>query len=136
MFIDDEKMKSRKSRDGRAVFYITITALAACVLMFVGLMNFAHAEGFDRARMVLTGDIGETRLYLDLERAIEPIAETVVDPMTTSSTHNLGYETSIDRRLSTALGLGAFIFVAGLSQMISRGVERDPAPRARWHSEA
>ncbi len=40
MFLDDEKVgRSPKARESRALFLIAMTALAACVVMVVGLMS-------------------------------------------------------------------------------------------------
>nr|WP_298105055.1 hypothetical protein [uncultured Shinella sp.] len=40
MFLDDEKVGSKpKVRESRALFLIAMTALAACVVMVVGLMS-------------------------------------------------------------------------------------------------
>ena len=40
MFLDDEKVgRSPKARESRALFFIAMTALAACVVMVVGLMS-------------------------------------------------------------------------------------------------
>ncbi|MCF3642334.1 hypothetical protein LXM94_20390 [Rhizobium sp. TRM95111] len=49
MFLDDETTsKKQKARETRAVFYMAITALAACVVMVFGLMSAAKAGHAER----------------------------------------------------------------------------------------
>ena len=149
MFIDDEKSaRDHRRREGRAVLYITATALAACVLMVLGLLNVAHAKTIDAPADILQGDIGETHLVLDVRDAVqheEPLAVTVfqevaadapVDPVTTASTATDDDAASIDRRLGAALTLAALVALAGLAQMASRSIDPAPARPAPWRSEA
>ncbi|MBD9373257.1 hypothetical protein IB238_11570 [Rhizobium sp. ARZ01] len=136
MFIDDEKpARDHRRREGRAVFYITVTALAACVLMIVGLMNVAQANSFDDTPTVLQGEIGETHVSLAFDHAD---TDATVDLTTTASIKRNEHDASstIDERLAAALGLAGFIVVAGVSQMFSRGMHRSPASAAPWRSEA
>ncbi|SOC45835.1 hypothetical protein SAMN05892877_11864 [Rhizobium subbaraonis] len=145
MFIDDEKMvRDGRRRESRAIVYITVTALAACVLMIVGLMKVASAATFDDERSILHGKFGETSLALDLPPAgpalgtdTDLLAVDGIDRMATASTKAQGdKETSIDRRLATALGLSGLITLAGLSQIAGRSLNRGPSPNVPWHSEA
>ncbi|HVK89798.1 MAG TPA: hypothetical protein VM468_00045 [Mycoplana sp.] len=148
MFIDDEKSpRDHRRREGRAVLYITVTALAACVLMVLGLMNVAHAMNSDDHVGILQGEVGETHLVLDfgnVHRSDEALAVTVfekvagdppVDPTTTASTA-MDEAASIDRRLTAALVLAALIAISGLGQIIGRGIDKAPASAAPWRSEA
>ncbi|PTM92631.1 hypothetical protein [Mycoplana dimorpha] len=148
MFIDDEKSaRDHRRREGRAVLYITATALAACVLMVLGLLNVANAMPIDASVAILQGDIGETHLVLDVRDAVqreEPLAVTVfqevagdapVDPVTTASTAT-DDAASIDRRLGAALTLAALVALAGLAQMAGRRIDPAPARAAPWRSEA
>lgn len=145
MFIDDEKMvRDGRRRESRAVVYITVTALAACVLMIVGLMNVASAATFDDERSILQGKFGETTLALDLHRSgpafhtdADLHAVDGIDTMTTASTTFYGdKETSLDRRLATAIGLSGLITLAGLSQIAGRSSNGGPSPNVPWRSEA
>ncbi|NVP57842.1 hypothetical protein [Mycoplana rhizolycopersici] len=150
MFIDDEKMvRDGRRRESRAVVYITVTALAACVLMIVGLMNVASAATFDDERSILQGQFGETRLALDLHRSgptfdagADLLAVDGIDRMTTASTKTSDDKatrdeaSSVDRRLATAIGLSGLITLAGLSQIAGRSSNGNPSPNVTWHSEA
>ncbi len=149
MFLDDEKdFRDRRKREGRTVLYITLTALAACVLMFVGLMNVANARELVDERTVISGMIGDTRLSLDLgpRHAADhagasglsvPVLSDGLDAMTTAATAaDEDDATSIDRRLATALGLGALIVVAGVGQLAGRATETLPSEPQRRSSEA
>lgn len=148
MFIDDEKpARNYRRREGRAVFYITVTALAACVLMLFGLMNVAQANLIDDDGLVIEGEIGDTRVLLavSLDGTGQPAnASTVledkathiaIDPTTTASTTSNAHTAStIDHRLTVALVLAGFIVVAGVGQLMNRGTRhRPPVP---WRSEA
>lgn len=146
MFIDDEKQtRDDRRRERRAAFYITVTALAACVLMIVGLMNVARAGSFDDTGLTLRGEFGETHVLLavnpaDHLRSAGPMAllgsDVVIDPTTTASIERNGHEaTTIGQRLTAALTLSGFIAAAGVSQLISRGTHRHASP-APWRSEA
>ncbi len=146
MFLDDEKdFRDRRKREGRTVLYITLTALAACVLMFVGLMNVANARELVDERTVISGVIGDTRLSLDLGPRdaaghagnVGPVLSDGLDAMTTAATAaDEDAATSIDRRLATALGLGALIVVAGVGQLAGRATETLPSEPQRRSSEA
>ena len=153
MFIDDEKaVRDHRRREGRTVLYITLTALAACVLMFVGLMNVANAAALDDERKVIDGMTGDTHLSLDFGTTgavnttghagritiSAPALSDGLDTMTTAATAHADDEdaTSIDRRLATALGLGALIVVAGVGQLAGRATETLPAGDTRRSSEA
>lgn len=147
MFIDDEKpARNYRRREGRAVFYITVTALAACVLMLFGLMNVAQANLIDDDGLVIQGEIGDTRVLLavSLDSAGQPAnasnikhkaTHIAIDPTTTASTTpNAQPVSSIDHRLTIALVLAGFIVVAGIVQLMNRGTRHKPP--APWHSEA
>ncbi|MDR6757751.1 hypothetical protein J2Y48_003048 [Mycoplana sp. BE70] len=146
MFIDDEKpARNYRRREGRAVFYITVTALAACVLMLFGLMNVAQANLIDDDGLVIQGEIGDTHVLLavSLDGSDQPAkpntalkdTATHIDPTTTASTPpNAHAASTIDHRLTVALVLAGFIVVAGVGQLMNRGTRhRPPAP---WRSEA
>lgn len=156
MFIDDEKaVRNHRRKEGRAALYITITALAACILMFVGLMNVARAAPLDDERGLLEEPIGGTYVSLDLRhsgrgddgrltRVADPAfglpALDGIDLLTTAATGPARDDdddaASIDRRLAMALGLAAFIVVAGVGQMVGRNTDGSSGPGARWRSEA
>lgn len=150
MFLDDEKdFRDSRKREGRTALYITLTALAACVLMFVGLMTVANAGELGDEHKVISGMIGDTRLSLDVSardaaghagkraRSAPPLSDGL-DTMTTAATAG-GQDddaTSIDRRLAAALGLGALIVVAGVGQLAGRTIETLSSKAAHRSSEA
>lgn len=131
MFFDDEKARNDRRRDRRAVLYITATALAACVLMIVGLLNTAHAQPFDHGRMILEGEIGATPIVLDLDHGGRALDPTVTHATKTASAG----DASVDRRLAAGIALASLVTVAGVSQLLAGSDERSDAP-APWRSEA
>ena len=99
---------------------------------------------FDDERSILQGKFGETTLSLDLHRSA-PASYTAadlhavdgIDTMTMASTNFDGdKETSLDRRLATAIGLSGLITLAGLSQLAGRSSNGGPSPNVTWRSEA
>lgn len=150
MFIDDEKaIRNHRRREGRAVLYITLTALAACVLMFVGLMNVANAAALGDERSLVVGMLGDTHPSLDPaaigtvghagRTAISaPALPDGLDRITTTAMTGAKDDdaASFDRRLATALGLGALIVVAGVGQLAGRATETAPTGDTRRSSEA
>lgn len=145
MFIDDEKpARNDRRREGRAVFYITVTALAACVLMLFGLMNVAQADLIDDDGLVIQGEIGDTHVLLavSLDHAAQPQkANTAlenkgtIDPTTTASTApKADAASTIDHRMTVALFLAGFIVLAGIGRLMNRGTRHTPPPP--WRSEA
>lgn len=69
MFLDEDKIgRSPKARESRAMFLIAMTALAACVVMVVGLMS-PPAVAVDTIR---TSSIEKAVPQVDPAQKVEP----------------------------------------------------------------
>ncbi|MFT4160441.1 hypothetical protein [Shinella sp.] len=69
MFLDEDKIgRSPKARESRAMFLIAMTALAACVVMVVGLMS-PPAVAVDTIK---TSSIEKAAPQVDPAQKVEP----------------------------------------------------------------
>ncbi|QRM56251.1 hypothetical protein [Sinorhizobium sp. BG8] len=81
MFLDDENARSAvKANEARALFYIAMTALVACMLMVFGMMGTAQAETSVPAPITAVGHLSPSAVL-----AVAQQADTRTVPHTAAS---------------------------------------------------